>query len=66
MSSEPDENGVNQPVSWFLKSYPSEKYAANFIQKSRLTPDQASMTDAFPSLADLQPHGQILPVPSAV
>ena len=66
MSSEPDENGVNQPVSWFLKSYPSEKYAANFIQKSRLTPDQASMTDAFPSLGDLGFTQSDIAIPSAV
>lgn len=66
MSSQPGEDGVSQPVSYFLKSYPCEKYAANFIRKSSLTPDQSALTDAFPSLADVGFAQSDIAVPSAV
>ncbi len=66
ISSQPDENGVSQPVSYFLKSYPTEKYFSNFIRKSSLTAEQASLTGGFPSLETLGFTPSDMAVPSAV
>lgn len=61
-----DENGELQPVSYFLKSYPTEKYASNFIRKSDLTTEQVSMTDGFPSLGSLGFEPSAISIPPAV
>lgn len=66
ISRQPDENGLNQPVSYFLKSYPTEKYFSNFVRKSSLTAEQASLTGGFPSLETLGFTPSDMAVPSAV
>lgn len=65
ISVQPDENGVNQPVSFFLESYPCEQYSANFVRKSSLPPEQVSMTEAFPTLGSLGFTPSEIVIPSA-
>lgn len=66
ISSQWGEDGSSQPVSYFLKSYPSDKYAAGFIRKGSLSPEQAAMTAAFPSLDDLGFTPSDIAIPSAI